>query len=129
MTEPSTTAMAGVAAGGLATAAAIGDWLGIDAQALLWGAAGGLLLLSVQPPMPRVRALITVAAASLTAGALTELLAHWAAVYLPTAPPRGLAHGVAFLTGLLAQKAIPILIDGVPALRDALLARVRGGGQ
>ena len=129
MAEPSTTAMAGVTAGGLATAAAIGDWLGIDAQALLWGAAGGLLLLSVQPPMPRVRVLITISAASLAAGALTELLTHWAGVYLPTAPPRGLAHGVAFLIGLLAQRAIPILIDSVPALRDALVARVRGGGQ
>ena len=127
MAEPSSSAA--VAAGGLATAAAIGDALGIDGQALLWGAAGGLLLLSVQPPMPRVRALVTIAAAALTAGALTELLTHWAGVYLPTAPPRGLAHGVAFLLGLLAQRSIPVLIESVPALRDALVARVRGGGQ
>lgn len=126
MPEP-TTSTAAVAAGGLATAAAVGEALGIDAQALLWGAAGGLLLLSVQPPMSRLRALIVVAGSSVAAGALTEVLAHWASVYLPAAPPRGLAHGVAFLIGLMAQRALPILIDGLPALRDALLARVRGG--
>ena len=124
MAEPSSSAV--VAAGSLATAAAVGEWLGIDAQALLWGAAGGLLLLSVQPPMPRLRALIVVASASLAAGAGTEALSHLAHQYLPSAPPRGLAHGIAFLIGLLAQKLAPVLLDGLPALRDALLARVRG---
>ena len=128
MAEPSATAAAatGVAAGGLATAAAVGDWLGIDAAALLWGAAGGLAMLSAQPPVTRSRALIIIAVASLFAGALTEGVAHWGASTLPTTPPRALAHGTAFLLGLTAQWLIPLTLNTLPALRDALVARARG---
>lgn len=109
MPEPQTTAAAMI---GGSVATLTGTILGMHADALVIGCGCSLAALLHLPPMPRLRALGTVAANTLIAGVFAPSLAlaataqaAWLAA-LGEAPLRSTAAGA---IGLLGQVAIPVL--------------------
>ena len=120
MPEPAASVASAAAsvAGGLVAAATIGDGLGLDPEALLWGSAGGLALMHFQPPANWWRALAGVAVAAILAGGATPVLTPLVAPAAPSVPVDKIAHLVALLAGLLSQVVF-----------DALVSRVRTWGE
>jgi hypothetical protein len=120
MPEPATSVATTAAsvAGGLVAAAAIGEGLGLDPEALVWGSAGGLALMYFQPPANWWRALAGVAVAAVLAGGAAPVLTPIVAPAASSVPLDKVSHLVSLLAGLLSQ-----------VLFDALVSRVRAWGE
>ena len=117
MKEPTASAIA--AASGVTILS--GTVLGLPAEALLAGFAGGLVALSYGDPMTWGRKAGSVAVSTLSAAFLAPGVMHVVPMPVGTESPVWLKF-VAFCVGLGAQRAIPALMDSIPAM----IARITG---
>ena len=98
-----------------ATAAGVGAVtlavIGVEPQALLWGAIGALIGMTLAAPAGRVRAALTLIAVALACAELGT----WAAVrYFDAAPIA--RNGACLVLGILFHPLLAILVGKLPAI-------------
>jgi hypothetical protein len=81
--------------------------IGVDYYSIVWGMGGALVMLSWSEPMGRWRAILTVWASTLTAGALAHVLADFAG------GDRKFLIGASFLLGLGAQPITQAAVEAI----------------
>lgn len=113
----------------IAISATVGQALGVDPKHLIWGLFGGLVLLSMQEPMGRWRAVLAVTAAAITAAALTALASVYVQQWFERTPAQALEVAIAFLIGLSSQALLSGWLKELPGAIRAVFERFRGGGR